>query len=157
MLKVLLTGLWIGAVTLGTGYVTVNYKTQNDPMVRKEAHLEGLDYQKTPTINVPVLEDGKIHGYVIAQFVFTVDGETLKKLAVPPHAFVVDEAFRYIYERADKRFAELSKHDLGEMTEAVRTNVNKRFGVEIVQHVLVQDFAFHVPGMMEGVAAQTAG
>lgn len=145
MFKILLTGIWICGVTLFAGYATALWKTQNDPMMQKEAHLEGLDYQKTQPINVPVLEDGQIYGYIIAKFVFTIDAETLAKLAVPPHAFVVDEAFRLIYARADKRFAQLERTELKDITDEIKTRVNERFGVDIVQDVLVQEFAFHVP------------
>ncbi|WP_310620243.1 hypothetical protein [Flexibacterium corallicola] len=144
MLKIGLTGIWICLVTLGVSYVTVNYRTQRDPLLQQEARLEGLDYQKTPILNIPVLEDGEIHGYIVAKFVFTVESDTLKRLAVPPNAFVLDEAFRLIYARADKKFAKITKSDLGELTEEIRTKVNERFGVEIVQHVLVQDFGFHL-------------
>ena len=145
MLKVLFTGLWICLVTVVAGYMTAIYKTDYDPMMQKDAHLEGLNYQSTPTINVPVLEDGQVYGYIVAQFVFTVDSEILAKLAVPPDAFIVDEAFRLIYSKADKHFAQLQKADLKELTDEVRSRVNKRFSTEIVQDVLVQDFTFHVP------------
>ncbi len=148
MLKVLVTGVWISVVALGAAYFTAQYKTGYDPMLQKNAHLEGLDYQSTPTINVPVLEDGKIHGYIVAQFVFTVDSEVLAKLAVPPHAFIVDEAFRLIYSKADKAFAKLKKSDLKELTDEVRDRVNKRFATAIIQDVLIQDFTFHVPASL---------
>ncbi|MDD7908991.1 MULTISPECIES: hypothetical protein [Pseudovibrio] len=149
MFKVLLTGIWICGVTLFAGYATALWKTQNDPMMQKEAHLEGLDYQKTQPINVPVLEDGQIYGYIIAQFVFTIDADTLDKLAVPPHAFVVDEAFRLIYSRADKHFAQLQRTELKDITEEIKAKVNARFGVGIIQDVLVQEFAFHIPRDVE--------
>ncbi|WP_068316668.1 hypothetical protein [Polycladidibacter hongkongensis] len=145
MLRIVIVGLWICAVTLAASYGTAMYKTGNDPMVKKEAHLEGLDYKKTDSFSVPVLEDGKVHGYIIAQFVYTVDAVTLDKLAVPPEAFVVDEAFRLIYSKADKRFAQLGKSDLHELTEQIRGQVNERFGVELIQDLLVQEFTFHVP------------
>ncbi|KZK83376.1 hypothetical protein PsAD13_02773 [Pseudovibrio sp. Ad13] len=161
MLKVLVTGVWICLVTVGAAYFTALYKTDFDPMLQKNAHLEGLDYQSTPTINVPVLEDGKIHGYIVAQFVFTVDSELLAKLAVPPHAFIVDEAFRIIYSKADKEFAQLKKSDLKELTDEVRDRVNERFATDIVQDVLIQDFTFHVPAslrdnIVENAAKQAA-
>lgn len=149
MLRVLFTGLWICLVTIAASYVTAIYKTDYDPMMQKDAHLEGLNYQSTPTINVPVLEDGQVYGYIVAQFVFTVDNDILAKLAVPPDAFIVDEAFRLIYSKADKHFAQLKRTDLKQLTDEVRTRVNERFATEIVQDVLVQDFTFHVPSEMK--------
>ncbi|WP_068081999.1 hypothetical protein [Polycladidibacter stylochi] len=149
MLKIIITSLWICAVTIAAGYGTALYKTYYDPMVKKEAHMEGLDYQKTDVINVPVLDNGSVHGYIIAQFVFTVDGETLSKLAVPPEAFVIDEAFRLIYSKADPEFAKLEKTELRDLTEEIRHRVNERFGVELIQDLLVQEFTFHVPRDMQ--------
>ncbi|SDQ93204.1 hypothetical protein [Pseudovibrio sp. Tun.PSC04-5.I4] len=157
MLKVLVTGIWICLVTLGAGYFTALYKADFDPLMQKNTHLEGLDYQSTPSINVPVLEDGRIYGYIIAQFVFTVDSDILEKLAVPPNAFIVDEAFRLIYNKADKEFAQLQKTDLKELTDEVRERVNSRFKAEIVQDVLVQEFTFHVPANLKGNFNEDAG
>ena len=57
----------------------------------------GLDYVKTNIMSVPIISDGAIQGYLIAQFVFTADGKVLRQLSVPPELFLTDEAFRTIF------------------------------------------------------------
>ena len=39
-------------------------------------------------LSVPMVSDGEVKGYIIAQFVFTVDGVILRKLSVPPDIFI---------------------------------------------------------------------
>ena len=72
----------------------------------KQDTLEGLVYEKTKVINVPMIAEGSVQGYIVAQLVFTADAKVLRQLPVPPEAFVVDEAFRSIYGDQKTRFQE---------------------------------------------------
>ena len=48
-------------------------------------------------ISVPVIRSGAIQGYVMAQFSFTANAKTLKRLSVKADVVVLDEAFKAIY------------------------------------------------------------
>ena len=141
MLKLALSALWVCLATLGSIYGVVAWKT-GARAAAEPAYIDGLDYEKTRAINVPMIADGKIQGYVVAQFVFTVDAKTLSKLAVPPEVFVLDEAFRTIY--ADERldFRQLEKYDLPGLMTAIRERVNQRLEAEVIQDVLVEEFNY---------------
>ncbi len=43
-----------------------------------------IEEVRTKGINVPIINDGVIQGYIIAQFVFSVDGNELKKPPINP-------------------------------------------------------------------------
>jgi hypothetical protein len=83
-----------------------------------------------------------VQGYVVARFVYTVEGKTMHQLTVPPEPFVVDEAFRRIY--ADERldFRKLARYDLSILTGAIKQRVNERMQADVVQDVLVEDFNY---------------
>ena len=66
---------------------------------------------KTNIISVPIVTAGSIRGYLIAQFVYTADGDLLRKLSVPPELFLTDEAFRTIYLAAVGDVVELDIAD----------------------------------------------
>jgi hypothetical protein len=142
MLRLVVTGLWVCAVTVGASYGVALWTARGYERPTQQEFLEGLEYEKTKVINVPMIAEGAVQGYIVAQFVFTVDARTHRQLTVPPETFVVDEAFRHIYGDEEIDFANLARVDLKELTSAIRTRVNERLGAEIVQEVLVEDFNY---------------
>ena len=104
--------------------------------------MEGLVYEKTKVINVPMIAEGSVQGYIVAQLVFTADAKVLRQLPVPPEAFVVDEAFRSIYGDQKLDFKNLARYDLAQFAQTVRERVNKRLQAVVLQDVLVQDFNY---------------
>jgi hypothetical protein len=142
MIKVILSALWICIITLVSSYAAVLWKTQTAIAGTEEGGLTGLNYTKTDPINVPIIEKGAINGYVVAQFVYTADAASLKQLSVPPDAFILDEAFRTIFSDEHIDFEHLERFDLAALTKNLATAVNTRFGSDIVQDVLVEQFTF---------------
>lgn len=142
MIKLLLSGVWVCAITLASTYASVSWRAdRSDPGAASE-NLTGVNYEKTGAINVPMIADGGVQGYVVAQFVFTADAATLKGLSVPPGPFILDEAFRTIY--ADERidFRHLEQFDLATLTHGIVERVNARFRTELVQDLLVEQFTY---------------
>lgn len=141
MIKLILSALWICIITLVSSYVAASWKTQT-AMVGDEGGLTGLNYTKTTPINVPIIAEGDITGYVVAQFVYTADAAALKQLSVPPDAFILDEAFRTIFSDERIDIDNIERFDLASLTANLATAVNTRFGADIVQDVLVEQFTF---------------
>lgn len=140
-MKILITGLWICAVTIASCYGAVTFG--GGLFTKKtEPYLEGLQYQKLSPINIPMIADGKVQGYVIAVLVFTADAKLMHTLPVPPNAFVVDEAFRQIYADPALDFRRLAKYDITKRLAEVRAKVNERLGGEVVKDVLVDEINF---------------
>jgi hypothetical protein len=139
--KLLLGGIWVCAVTSASVYF-VSWNAGGAAAPSEEAYLQGIDYVKTRAITVPRISDGKIQGYVIARFVFTVDAQALRQLAVPPEVFVVDEAFRAIYGDEKLDFEDLEKVDLSNLTRLITERVNERVQPGLVQETLVEQFDY---------------
>jgi hypothetical protein len=140
-MRILITGFWICAITLLSCYGAVYWNT-GIRAAKGEEYLEGLEYQKVRAINVPVIAEGSVQGYVIANLVFTADAKTLRTLSVPPHAFVIDEAFRQIYSDEKLDFRKLSKYDVSVLLSGIKKSVNERMGADIVKDVLIENFNF---------------
>ena len=98
MIRIFAIGLWICAVALGSLFFAVR---QNDgPSGEVQANggaFGGLDYVKTDVMSVPIISNGSVAGYVVAQLVYTVDSNIRKKLTVPLEYFISDEIFRKFY------------------------------------------------------------
>jgi hypothetical protein len=141
MIKNVMAGFWVCAVTLASCYAAVTWVVGKEPTVDKGGY-EGLQYKKLPAMNIPIIADGAVQGYVIANLVFTADAKTLREIAIPPEAFVQDEVFRYVYADETLDFRKLSRYNVNNMISSVREKINKRLGAEIVKEILVENFNF---------------
>ncbi|NIX78404.1 hypothetical protein [Microvirga terricola] len=141
MARILVTGFWICAITLISCYAAVYWGT-GVKFAKKEEYLEGLEYQKVRVINVPIIAEGAVQGYVVANLVFTADAKTLRSLPVPPNTFIIDETFRQIYTDEKLDFRKLSKYDVSALLKNIRVSVNERLGADIVKDVLIENFNF---------------
>ena len=141
MIKLLITGIWVCLVTAGAIYAGAAWRA-GTPIVSANAHLQGLEHKRTRTISVPMIADGTVQGYITAQFVYTMDAETAKKLAVPADVFLLDEAFRAIYGDEKLDFRHLDKIDLTKMTKLLLERVNARLNADMIKDVLVHEFNY---------------
>lgn len=142
MIRILVTGLWICAITLLSSYAAVYWGTGMRSNAKSDQYLEGLEYQKIRPIHVPIIAEGAVQGYILANLVFTADASTLRSLPVPPTTFIIDEAFRQIYADDSLDFRKLSKYDITSLLKKVRATVNERLGSDIVKDILVENFNF---------------
>ena len=104
--------------------------------------MQGLQYQTTRAISVPMIKDGSVQGYVVAQFVYTIDAATLKRLSVPPEVFLLDEAFRTIYSDTSLDFQHLEKYDINKLTRNLIQQVNTKLKGDLIKDVLVDEFNY---------------
>ena len=141
MIRLLLMGVWGAAVALGASAATNWWTTEHKAAAAiEEPHA--VEQKKLKLINVPILADGQVQGYVVAQFLYTADSKALKALAAPPDAIIQDEAFRMIYGEEKLDFRDLKKIDLGKLTSDLRARVVKRMNSEIVKEILLQEFSY---------------
>jgi hypothetical protein len=142
MMRLLITGVWACAVTVCSSLGISYWKETAAAVPLKQEQSDGLVFEKTRVINVPMIADGSVQGYVVTQLVFTADAKVLRQLPVPPEPFVIDEAFRTIYSDQKLDFRNLARYDLSQFAQAVRAQVNRRLQLEALQDILVQDFNF---------------
>lgn len=149
MIKLLGTGLWASVVTLGAVFGVLEWQknTSADGVAEAEVRLEEF---RTKAINVPIIGDGSLQGYMVAQFVFTVDTLAMHKLAINPEIYVLDEAFKTIYAGDQINFENMKKQDLPVLAKALAENVNKRLGVPMVHDVLIDQLSYIPSSEMRG-------
>ncbi len=114
-MKVILVGLWVTLVALGTAYGVAVYAPSSTGQAKAAASVV-LQSQKTRVINVPMLSDGQVRGFLAAQFVFTTDANLAKTLQVSPEVYLLDEAFRTIYADSAIYLNPDEKYDLQKLT-----------------------------------------
>jgi hypothetical protein len=143
MIKPILTGVWVCAATMGSAYLGAAWQRPATVSDRPD-HSASSDLVpiRTRMISVPVVADGGIRGYVVAQFAFTAPAKLMKQLAVKPDLYVLDEAFQLIFSGEMIDFRQFKKQDLPALGKKIAENVNKRLGVRVVEDVLVQELNY---------------
>lgn len=141
MMKYLLGGLWASLVSLAAAFGVLQWQKGSAPAAVPEAEAKVEEF-RTKAINVPIIGAGTIQGYMVAQFVFTVDAAALQKMRVNPEVYVLDEAFKTIYAGEQVNFQNMKKQDLPLLAKKLGENVNKRLGTKIVQDVLIDQLSY---------------
>lgn len=141
MIRIVVTGLWICVITVLSSYAAVSWMPgMSSP--EAEEYLDGLAYQKLQPLQVPIIAEGAVQGYVVATIVFTADSRTMKRLSVVPNSFVMDEAFQQIYNDKELNFRNMKKYDVTRRLDQIKRSVNKRMGSEIVKDVMIENLNF---------------
>lgn len=143
MIKIILAGVWACSVTLAASYAAVSWQAGNAAAEPEPERLYGgLETVRTRMISVPVIRAGAIQGYVTAQFTFTADAKTLKRLSLKADVVVLDEAFKAIYAEEVLDFRHMKKQDLPGLAKRIVEGSNQRFGTRIIEDIFVQELNY---------------
>ncbi len=141
MIRLVICCIWICAVALASTYVVATWKPGAEEAQSAPRQFSHLEHKTTQPISVPMISDGSVAGYVVAQFVYLSDPKALKEISTPPDAFIADEAFRKLYvDKVD--FNHLEKYDVAGLTKDLVKKVNQRLGADIVKDILIEQFNY---------------
>ena len=110
-MKAFMVGLWVLIVSLGASYAVATLDTSGKP--GEAVAKPSLTVEKTRVLNVPMIANGAVRGFIVAQFNYTVDAAKGKGTSISPEVFLLDEAFRAIYTDDHLDFLHLEKYDIG--------------------------------------------
>jgi hypothetical protein len=142
MIKFIVAGLWICAVTIGAviySFQVAGARTAPEP---DAALLGGLDYVKTDVLSVPVLKHGGVVGYFLTRLVYTVDPHEIKKLSVPAPTLINDQVYTYLFTNPNIDFSQIEALDLDTFRNGLRDSVNKRIGKDLIHDILIEQIDF---------------
>ena len=165
MIKHLLVGIWVCVVTLGSSYAAI--VLQGGPQSGHAGDSHGgkgghgsakstspVEHLKTRIVSVPVVADGAVQGYVVAQFIFALGTSELAHLPIAPEPLLLDESFKAIYAGDTIDFRRFRKQDLPALSKRIQDGANKRFGTQLVQDVLIHDLNYVSKDEARGRIAQ---
>jgi len=141
VIKIILIGFWVCAVTVASCYGAVMYFSGKRAEADNGA-FGGIDYIKTEMTSVPVIRNGEVKGYIVVQLVFAADSYKMKELKLEPAPFLLDEAYRVIYADERTNFNHLEKQQIEELTKQIMENSNKRLKNELIKEVLIQQLNY---------------
>ena len=154
--RVIASCVWLIAATSVSAYVTATWNS-GDARDSPQAKQSGaIRRNKTAPINVPMISNGNVQGYIVAQFVYLTDESSLHELSVPPDDFIADEAFRELYT-SNVDFKHLEKYDVERLTKLLAQKTNLRLEKDIIKDILVAEFTFvHAREVSKQLARQNA-
>lgn len=144
MIKSIGIGLWSGATALGGVYLALmlggsdggadGHKAEEGPKT--------VEFIKSDNLSVPIIRNGAVAGYVVTEMSFAVDKNAGGQESGNTAPYLVDAAYRTIYESISADFAHLKPQDLKELSDKVKETANKRLGHDAVQDVLISNINF---------------
>ena len=135
-------GVWVLIVALGSSYAVAFLDSGRKPAGTEQGAAGAIQFEKTRVINVPMIANGSVQGFVVAQFGYTADAAMMKAIPVSPEVFLLDEAFRTIYSDDHLDFTHLEKYDINKLTKHLVEATNERLGTSLIKSVLIQDFTY---------------
>jgi hypothetical protein len=141
MLKSLFVALWSAAAALGAAHGYGVWETRR-AAAKVAAPAPGAELRKARPLNVPIVQDGELLGYVVVQLAYMVDVEALKAARIDPEPYLLDEAFRLIYGDPSLDFRRLEKYDVDRFKRALDARLPARLKSDAVREVLVHEFNY---------------
>lgn len=142
MLKLVVLGVWVIAVTAAATFGSVYLKSTSSAGEPGASEDLGVEELKSEMTSVPMIRGGEIVGYLIIQLSFAADRKILEEKKVEPAPYLNDAAFRVIFSSTDVDFQRLGGSDLDKLTAGIAKEANARIGSELVRQVLIQQLNF---------------
>lgn len=139
MIRIVLIGLWICSVALGSLYFAV---WQNSATAAAAPNAqEALDDGKTEVFSVPIIVDNAVQGYVVCQLAYTLDHTVNASFKIPVSYFINDEIFSQFYGHySDVKNVQEVKFD--DLKKSIIDGINARFPQPLVKDLLVEQFNY---------------
>ena len=139
MLRSIILGIWICVVALTSLFSILWLASGNSSTQTIDDKSEIF---KLDSINVPVIEDTLVTGYVIAQLDFVVDPAKSKMLPMPLDVFISGQTYAFLYDRRGQDALKRNVSRLGKAMEDLRNSINTRYNVEVVRAIEVRQLDF---------------
>ncbi len=156
MIRLIFIGLWVCLVTVLSIYGTAYWAAGSTDGKGDVTFASGPEYRRLPNLNVPMIIDGSVKGYVIAKLIYTADAGQLQRLGIDPTTFVTSVAFNEFYMNGRVDTGKLSKYNFKEMLDNIKKASNEKLNGEVVQDVLIDSINYIDKNDMRKMADMTA-
>ncbi|MGK9202115.1 MULTISPECIES: hypothetical protein [Sinorhizobium] len=152
MLKLVLTGVWVCAVTLGSVYFSMQHASAPVVSDTEADRRASQEYVPGEMITIPSIKDGAVQGYFLAKLSFSASREGIAKLHAPLRQLVTDELYDMLVGSKFIDVANTATFDLPGFKVAVKDGLNRKLGSEVISEVLVEQLEYLTKEDVERVA-----
>lgn len=142
MLKLVFTGVWVCAVSLGSVYFSMQHASAPVESPEDAERRALQEYVPGELITVPVITDGAVQGYFLTKLSFAVDKNKIKHLDVPLKETVTNALFDILVGKQLINVADRNSFDLATFKTAVKDGLNADMHDQVVFEVLVEQLEY---------------
>lgn len=138
MVKLILVGVWVAIVALGSVYFSIQMSKAPDPAAEEAKRKALQELVRGEVTTFPVISDGKVQGYFLARTSYIVDKTKASTVTLPIPVLITDELYTALVGDKIIRLGENRNFDLKAFRERIKTVVNKRLEQDVVIDVLIE-------------------
>jgi hypothetical protein len=142
MLKLIITGIWVAAVTLGSVYFSIQMAKAPDPAEDAAKKKAVQELVRGETITYPVIAAGKVEGYFLAKASYVTDKTKLGEIKLPIPELLTDELYTALVGDKIIRVGENRNFDLKTFKERMKQTLNQKLGSEVVLDVIIEQIDY---------------
>lgn len=142
MIKLLITGVWICAVALGSVYFSIQTANKKQNAEPDPAMFGGLETVRGEITSIPVISGGKVEGYFLTRLSYTIDPKKAGLLTIPVPDLVTDALYTALVGEQLIDFPNMTKFNLEGFKTRIRDTINGRLGEEVFHDVIVEQIDF---------------
>ncbi len=141
MIRNLAVSVWILCLTLGFAYFGAKMP-RNLATADSQPAADAPSLIALKSMTVPVIANGAMQGYVLAQISVSAKPEGLKTLPQPADILIADSVFKTLYAEEQVDFKHLGKQDLSKLSNKILESINARAGVALASDVFIQELHY---------------
>lgn len=138
MLKLILIGVWVAVVTLGSVYASIQLSKPVDPAEEAAKQKAQEELVRGEMVTFPVLDGGDVVGYFITKTSYIVDKNKMVGVTLPIPALLTDELYTALVGDRLIRVKDNRGFDIKAFRERVKEALNKRLGTDAVVDVIFE-------------------
>lgn len=142
MLKLILTGVWICAVTLGAVYYTVQMALPPSAEDLAKNQSRNLQYIRGENLSIPVISDGNVAGYFVSRMTVRVDMDKVGKVEVPLTQLLTDQLIGLLTSTSMTNLTQVRTFDPAAFKQLVKEGLNEKLGEGVVNEVLIEQLDY---------------
>lgn len=142
MLKLIITGIWVAAVTLGSVYFSIQMSMAPDPALDEAAKKAVQELVRGEVVTYPVIAQGRVEGYFLARTSFVADKTKLADIKLPIPEMLTDEMYTELVGDKVIRVSDNRNFDLKAFKDRVKQALNQKLGSEVVLDVVVEQIDY---------------
>ena len=142
MFKLIITGVWVAAVTLASVYFSIQMSKAPDPAEEEARRKAVQELVKGEVVTFPVIAQGKVEGYFLTRTSFIADKTRLGEIKLPIPELLTDELYTELVGDKVIRVGENRNFDLKAFKNRVKEALNKKLGSEVVLDVIVEQIDY---------------
>ncbi|CAN7480952.1 hypothetical protein [Rhizobium sp. LjRoot254] len=142
MLKLIISGVWVAIVTLGSVYFSIQMSKAPDPAEEEARKRAVQELVKGEVVTFPVIAQGRVEGYFLTRTSFITDKTKLADITLPIPELLTDEMYTELVGDKVIRVSDNRNFDLKVFKARVKEALNKKLGSEVVLDVIVEQIDY---------------